>query len=155
MTLVFFVVCRSFCLPRILGDLVVSNSKAKFIVLHKLLLTHHSSECTVARNVIGYVAMSSSPHFLYEVGAADSFLIVFWPFLLTLCIFINNYCLVVVNGFEFILSITVIEYFLLTVKEYFFLRTNFMQLWRCYSIFSRSIKRFNLIKIYLKARTIR
>ena len=58
---------RCHCLPLILGDLIVTNSKAKFIITHKLLLTHYSFECTVARNVVGYLASFPQTHFLYEV----------------------------------------------------------------------------------------
>ena len=61
--------CRPHCLPPILGDVVTKKAKAKYIILHKLLLLSNLSETTAAENVIGYISRLSNATFLLtEVG---------------------------------------------------------------------------------------
>ncbi|CAK8695741.1 unnamed protein product [Clavelina lepadiformis] len=52
------------CLPPILGDMVTKKAKAKYIILHKLLLLSNLSETTAAENVIGYISRLSNATFL-------------------------------------------------------------------------------------------
>lgn len=57
-----------YCLKYLLSDILLESPKAKFIVLHKLLLTYSSSNCIVAQNVIGFLSLFKSTFpFITEV----------------------------------------------------------------------------------------
>uniref|UniRef100_A0A7M4DWP0 Telomere length regulation protein TEL2 homolog n=1 Tax=Crocodylus porosus TaxID=8502 RepID=A0A7M4DWP0_CROPO len=55
---------RADVLSRLLGNLVVKNKKAQFVVTQKLLLLQYSCPTAMLQNVLGYLALDNSRRFL-------------------------------------------------------------------------------------------